>query len=166
MNFIGQNTLTATTHVRECVGWHVCFRPWRRGDNMICPNDSYLTSMHNDLNRKGSWSYKIRAQLNTDTHMPDGYFRKITLSKWKNYNMDNNPRIHVQNPPKMPRVQHCRTRPGFHTSSQKYKQMWIVVSFSHQYKDFHQLKTYLTDESLVPAFHRTRELQNYHWIKE
>ena len=104
MNFIGQNTLTATTHVRECVGWHVCFRPWRRGDNMICPNDSYLTSMHNDLNRKGSWSYKIRAQLNTDTHMPDGYFRKITLSKWKNYNMDNNPRIHVQNPPKMPRV--------------------------------------------------------------
>lgn len=45
----------------------VCFRPWRRGDNMLCPNDSYLTSMHNDLNTKGSWSYKIRAQLNIDT---------------------------------------------------------------------------------------------------
>ena len=42
-------------------------RPWRRGDNMLCPNDSYLTSMHNDLNTKGSWSYKIRAQLNIDT---------------------------------------------------------------------------------------------------
>lgn len=89
---------------RMCRMARVCFRPWRRGDNMICPNDSYLTSMHNNLNIKGSWSYKIRAQLNTDTHMPDGYFRKTALSKWKNYNMDNNPRIHVQNPLKMPRV--------------------------------------------------------------
>ena len=24
MNSIGQNMLTATTHVRGCVGWHVC----------------------------------------------------------------------------------------------------------------------------------------------
>lgn len=47
---------------------------------MFCRGDSYLTSMHDDLNTEGSWSYEIRAKSNIDKHHV-GISRRIALSE-------------------------------------------------------------------------------------
>lgn len=58
----------------------VCFRPWRRRDNMLCPNDSYLTSMHNDLSTKLVLQELGHSWIWTRTSW---VFQKEALSKWR-----------------------------------------------------------------------------------
>lgn len=74
------------------------------------------------------------------------------MKEWQHDNVDNLFRV--------PRVWYCRTRPGSHSSSQKYKRAWIDdCEFFPPLKRFCQLKTHFTDESLVSTFQRTWQFQ-------